>query len=178
MKPYSEKFKATMVAKMCGRNPRSANELSREVGVHQVTLSKWLRAASGSVETMTKPNTSRPQPGTPKRPQDWTPEERYALVVEAGNLDENALGGLLRRVGIHSAQLEEWRRAAIEGLGGEKKKYRGKRSPEARRIRSLEAELRRKEKALAEAAALLILKKNMETLWEDVDALTEQGRER
>ena len=174
MRTYSPKFRATMVAKMCGPNPRSANELAQEVGVHQSTLSRWLRAAGGSVESMSKKPTPLPPAGAPKRPQDWTAEERLALVLEAATLDDSDLGALLRRVGVHSSQLKEWRRAALEALGDGQRKYRGKRSPEARRIRSLEAELRRKEKALAEAAALLILKKKMEEYWGDEDDATER----
>jgi transposase len=43
------------------------------------------------------------------------------------------------------------------------------RSLEARRVRELEKELRRKDKALAEAAALLVLQKKVQAIWGDAD---------
>ena len=140
----------------------------------QATLSRWLREAGGSVDPMPKPRTPLPTPDNSKRPQDWTPEERLALVMEAAALDDQAVGELLRRSGLRSTHLKEWRRAALEALGDGQKKYKGKRSPEARRIRSLEAELRRKEKALAEAAALLVLQKKMQDYWEGREDDTER----
>lgn len=163
---YSQKFRTTMLAKMTGVNPVSASALSREAGVAQSTLSRWLRDAGASVEGMP---TSRQLPSG-KRPQDWTPEERLSLVMRAEGLKDEELGELLRKAGVHSSQLEEWRKGALGGI--KERPYRGKRSEEARRIRSLEAEVRRKDKALAEAAALLILKKKVEELWGDEDEPT------
>jgi len=85
--------------------------------------------------------------------------------MEASSLTGSSLGEFLRREGVHEAQLEEWRekvfRAATGALKDAKRK-KSEQTPEARRIRELESELRRKEKALAETAALLVLKKKLE----------------
>lgn len=70
------------------------------------------------------------------------------------------LGEFLRRKGVHEAQLAEWRAAATAALRPPSKRDRRAASVEARRVRDLERELARKEKALAEAAALLVLKKS------------------
>ncbi len=84
------------------------------------------------------------------------------------------LGAFLRLKGIHSSQLEQWRQAveeaSLKALSGTKKK--SKSSPEAKRIRELEKDLRRKEKALAETAALLTLKKKVAEIWGDEDENT------
>jgi len=175
-KPFSKKFRSSMVAKMCGPDARSATALARETGMAQSTLSRWLLAAGASVETMRKPSISPST--TPKRPQDWTAEERLALVVAAAPLNDDELGELLRGAGVHVPQLKEWRRVALEALDDGHKKYRGKRSPEARMIRSLESELHRKEKALAEVAALLVLKKKVQHLWGDEDEPTGERNDR
>ena len=53
-----------------------------------------------------------------------------------------------------------------------------KKSPEARRIRELEKELRRKDKALAETAALLVLKKKANAIWGDEDDDTAPSSEK
>ena len=94
-----------------------------------------------------------------KRPQDWTAEEKLQAVIEAAGLPEAELGEFLRRQGLHEAQLQQWRDGVLAGLEQHTKRGSRKSSPEARRVRELERELARKEKALAEAAALLVLKK-------------------
>jgi transposase len=113
---------------------------------------------------------------TARRPQDWTAEEKLEAVLEAAALTEEELGAFLRRKGLHEAQLVEWRKAILAGL--EKRPGGSKRSFETKRIRELERELRRKEKALAEAAALLVLQKKVQALWgdEDGDTPPKKGR--
>ena len=89
-----------------------------------------------------------------KRPQDWTPEEKLAAVLEATSLTEEDLGPFLRSRGLHEAHLQQWHDQMLMGL----EPFEGKRN-ERKRIQELEKELQRKDKALAEAAALLVLKK-------------------
>jgi transposase len=165
---YPETFKQQMVRRLSGPGAISANALSKEVDVAQTTLSQWLREAT-KIGSMSKKKTSKP-----RRPQDWTAEEKLQAVMEASGLSEEELGAFLRSKGLHEAQLEQWRRkvseAASEALsrgGGSKARTAG-----SRRIRELERELRRKDKALAEAAALLVLKKKLAALWEDEDDST------
>ncbi|MBM4290807.1 MAG: hypothetical protein FJ138_04695 [Deltaproteobacteria bacterium] len=78
----------------------------------------------------------------------------------------------MRREGVHLTQLEEWRVDAIEALKPVSQKKSTKTKKEravAMRIKQLEAELKRKDRALAEAAALLLLSKKAETLWAQED---------
>jgi transposase-like protein len=154
-----------MVRRMTGRDRISANKLSEEVGVHQSTLCRWLRYAAE--EKNVKGNGHVP-PQHPVRPDDLPPGEKLLLVMEAAQLSEEELGAFLRRHGLHEAQLEEWREAALGALQKPKKRKPGK-SPEAKRIKELERELTRKEKALAEVTALLALKKKLDALLGDED---------
>ncbi len=93
-------------------------------------------------------------------------------------LADHELGELLRRRGVHREQLDAWR-AAAEGFG---QPATARRSPESKRIRELEREVARKDKALAETAALLVLQKKLQLLFpagqaaEDDD--TDDGSER
>jgi transposase len=156
--PYSAKFREKMVAKMTGPRARSATALSREVGVSQGTLSRWLREAKeGRVS-------NENEGGSRRR---WSPEEKVRIVMEAAALGDDELGAFLRREGLHEADLErmceEVREAATEGLRP-KRRRRGL-SPEQKKIRRLERELTRKDKALAEAAALLVLRKKAEAFF-------------
>lgn len=160
---YSSGFKNSMVQRMAGTNPVSANALSQEVGVAQGTLSRWLRAAS-TLGTMSK----RKDAVKPKSTRQWTAEEKHRVVVEASSLSEDELGEFLRKKGLHSAQIEEWTALAVAALDTSKPRRR-KASPEAKRTKELERELRRKEKALAEVAALLVLKKKAQEIWGDED---------
>lgn len=158
---YSEGFKARMVRRMVGG--LSAKALSQQLGgqPHQTTLSEWLRQAQGD-EPMSK--------RSPRRPQDWPAREKLAVVLEAEGLPEEEVGALLRRRGLHQAHLDRWREQMLQGL--EVSPRAVKKSPESRRIRELERDLRRKDAALAEASALLILKKKAQAIWGDVDEPT------
>jgi transposase len=159
-----------MVEKMTGPRAKTATELATEVGVSQPTLSRWKREA-GTVRrtTMSSPEDGKPAASATKRPQDWTAEEKWALVTEAATVPEAELGALLRRKGVHEAQLTEWRAAAMAALQPPSRRERKAANIEKLKIRNLERELKRKEKALAEAAALLVLKKKVQAIWGDED---------
>lgn len=144
----------------------SATALSREVGVAQATLSRWLLAAS-TVPPMGGGNDN--QDRVPKSTRRWTFEEKLRAVVEASTLSEPELGAFLRREGLHEAQLAEWRQLAEAALGSAHKAKKSGPSREEKRISVLEKELRRKEKALAELAALLALKKKADAIWGDAE---------
>lgn len=156
---YTDGFRARMVQRMAGPEGISATALSQEVGVSQSTLSRWLREGPAPrVEPMTNK----------KRPAARSPMDKLRLVLEASELEQNELGAFLRREGLHEAELRTWVEAATTALSSTGKRKDAKRgSPEAKRIRDLEKDLHRKEKALAELAALLALKKKLETFWGD-----------
>jgi hypothetical protein len=91
--------------------------------------------------------------------------------MEANRLVGAELGAFLRREGVHEATLEEWRAAALEALSPAV--ATGKPTGPAKRIVELERQLHRKDKALAEAAALLLLQKKVQALWAVADDDTE-----
>jgi len=153
---YTASVRSSMVRKMSGPGAKSATALAQETGIAQPTLSRWLKKA-GSVRGV-PPHEERPA----RRPQDWTLEEILAAVLEASKLSGEDLGAFLRRKGIHRTHLDEWRARLAGAVKGEAKP-KG-RSPDARRVQELEKELRRKDKALAEAAALLVLQKKVREL--------------
>ena len=153
---YAESVRARMVRRMLCPNAVTARRLAAETGIAQPTLSRWLRAAASIKDVSTKPPASPPEPSTPpKRPQDWTALERAQAVLAASKLSNAALGEFLQRQGLHREQLEEWKRALEEVLV--KPRRSGRASGEAKRIKELKRDLVRKDKALAETAALLVL---------------------
>lgn len=173
-KSYAASFREEMIQKLSSPRGPSASELAAKVGVAPSTLSRWLREATTLPRVATKDDKdSRPTPPSrrARRPQDWTPEEKLQAVRESASLTGDELGAFLRREGLHEADLAQWRehaeRAALAALSGTRQ-----RNAEQKRVRKLESELRRKDKALAEAAALLVLSKKLNALWGDEDGDT------
>jgi len=171
MVDYSAAFRARMVQRMSGSQAISANALSKEIGVQQPTLSRWLREAA-TVAHVSKKKSKPDSGGGPaaRRPADWPAEEKVRVVMDSAGLADAELGALLRREGLHEDDLarfrEEVRVAAVAGLSIGKK-ARGAASEDQKRIKTLERELKRKEAALAETAALLVLRKKLNALWGD-----------
>ena len=172
---YSERFRTRMVKRMAEPCGISAKQLAVEEGVSQGSLSRWLRDARrlGSMNTNPSQHTNGHKDPSAvadqggKSPRAWTAQEKLRVVLEATRIPEADLGAFLRREGLHEAQLKEWSEAATRALNAPSQRRSTKHSPEARRIRELERELRRKDKALAEVAALLTLKKKAQEIWGD-----------
>jgi transposase-like protein len=159
-RPYSVAFKQKMVERLTGKDAISANQLAEEIGVRQQNLSRWLREAR-----------NLPLVQTDKSPgRKWTVEQKARLLADASGLNGEELITRLEREGVRFAEFEQWRLALEEGglasVGT------------SRQIRKLERELARKEKALAEAAALLVLKKTLQSAFHDEDEDTDEKSER
>lgn len=168
MTEYSEAFRRRMVERMSGPRSISASALAKEVGIHQPTLSRWLReAATVSAVSKKKPKSKAPS-ASPRRLGEWSAEEKVRVVMESAALADSELGAFLRREGLHEEDLagfrDEVRSAAVAGLSTAKKTRSGPTEAD-KRIKTLERELRRKEAALAETAALLVLRKKLNALW-------------
>jgi len=178
VKEYSEAFKSKLVQRMLMPGGLSANALSQEVGINQPTLSRWLREAT-TLGHVTKKRRKQAVPpirlAEQKRPEDRSADEKLRLVLEASALDEGGLGEFLRRHGIHEADLTNWRQAALLGLTAPQSVQA--RSGDTKRVRELEKELRRKDKALAETAALLVLQNKVRAIWGDGDDDTRPGND-
>lgn len=148
-----------MVTKALGSDA-SITGTARSAGIPKATLYNWIqRAKMGSV-TKTKS-----KGGRPRKSDRWSPEDKLRLICEAAGLNDDDFGAFMRREGLHEVDLEEMRRAALEGL--EPKKIQRGPSPQELELQKVKRELRRKEKALAEAAALLVLQKKFQALMEE-----------
>lgn len=163
-----------MVSKLVGPNAVSATALSKETGLAQATLSRWLREASTLKKKMA-PKDEEKAP-TSKQLQEWTPEEKFAVVLEAASLTEGELGVFLRSKGLTTAVLDEWREQAMTGLRGTKQVSAT--VVGSARIKQLERELARKDKALAEAAALALLQKKVQALFGAEDEDTDKKKDK
>ena len=133
--------------------------LAAEHGVAQSMLYYWIKKYGIDGGMTTKK----------KSPHNWSPEEKLKAVKETENLSESELGKYLRSNGLHSHHIKEWNEEILSSL--KSKFYPNKKDPKflklERKNRILEKDLARKEKALAEAAALLVLKKKAESYFSD-----------
>jgi transposase len=175
MSPYREAYSAGLRAKvvqqLLGPAAKTLTSVSKDTGIPPCTLYRWRREATLQ-RVPTANDEDDDDAGAPKT--TWTSAQKLMLVLQASSIPATELGEFLRRKGLHEAQLRAWREQALAGLDEERERRAG---GDGRRIRELERELQRKDRALAEAAALLLLKKKVLEIWGDGDDDTEKKNE-
>ena len=147
MARYSEKFKGRAVARLLPPESAPVDVVAREVGIGSGTLLRW----RDDVQSM------------PARGRAWTAASRLEAVIVTAALDETNKSAWCREHGVYPAELAKWRTSATTALA-EPEEARA--SPQTtrqdrKRIKDLERELLRKDRALAETAALLVLSKKV-----------------
>jgi transposase-like protein len=153
---YSEEFKRSAVEKYLNRGTKPVHELLRELGIGSPTIYQW-RDKFASLPGMKKSST----------PKSRSAAEKLKTLIEFEVLPAAERGEYLRRNGLHEENLVEWRGQIEKALTPAKLslKERQELFAEQKKVKALEGELRRKDKALAEVSALLILKKKADLLW-------------
>ncbi len=154
---YSEGFKEQALSKVFGRGDRTVQVVAEELNISVHTLKNWMKKPLPEPKNKTARN--------PKRLQDWSPEERLMALQESHGLSGDALNAWCRENGLFAHQLAEWK---ADFCNPSKPADRRGEAAELRALKAenqrLERELKRKEKALAEAAALLVLQKKYRAL--------------
>lgn len=150
MARYGQAYKDRVVARLLPPESAAVDAVSREVGVSVATLERWrAQALAGATG------------GRPGGGQRWTAAARLEAVIATATMDEAARSAWCRERGVYPAELEAWKQDAIGGLGEPRAASAVEARQDRRRVKELERELRRKDKALAEAAALLVLSKKV-----------------
>ena len=150
---YSREFKEAIVAKILNRGGKSIREVCEDENVGLSAAANWIRGAN--MPPMVKKTGSR----------KWTSKEKLRVFSESLLASsEEEVGLLLRKEGLHSHQLNEWRAQILASLEPPTKRAVAKDERDDQ-IKKLEREILRKDKALAEASALLILKKKVNLIW-------------
>lgn len=160
-KQYPVALKMELVSRMMKRGGPSARALAAETGIPGQTLSTWLRNAH-KLPLMAKEGKDSVN--------EWSVADKARIVAKAAELSDEELGAFLRTEGVHPDQLAMWQKALEDGYDQDKatKSY----------ISKLKREIRRKDKALAEAAALAILKKKVDLIWGVEDDDTNEDPEK
>ena len=153
---HSIEFKKSAVQKYLSRGNRTVNEILQEIGVASPTIYQW-RNQFANVSAMTKST----------KPHARTAKEKFKALMEFEALPDEKRGEYLRKNGLHEENLVEWRQQIEEAFTPRKKSLQERQelAAEKNKIKQLEKEIRRKDKALAEVSALLVLKKKADLIW-------------
>ena len=161
MPSYSEERKQQILNKLLPPSNMTVAEVSRIEGIGLQTLYNWRDKAKQQ---------GRPVPGSKPTSEHWSAEAKFATVLETASLNEAELSEYCRAKGLFVEQVKAWKADALRGfMSSREQELEAKRQRQAdhKEIKQLKSELRRKEKALAETAALLVLRKKLNALWEN-----------
>lgn len=160
-KGYAPELRESLLRRMLGPEAETAAALARETGISETTLWRWKTQARQQGQE------GQPQPAAPEQ---RSPVEKMRLVMAAEGLEGQELGTFLRHEGIYLADLQRWKQQMLGGLSSspaQHKELQRKLKQAEQQEKQTQRELRRKEAALAETAALLVLSKKARRLWGD-----------
>ena len=150
---YSPELKDALLRRMLPPNNESITKISREEGISEQTLRNWRDKARKE---------GYAAPGTDAVPDDWSTQDKFLVVVETASMNETELAEYARKKGLYIEQIKAWEDACMNANGGiakEASRLNRELKDSEKERRKLEKGLQRKEKALAEAAVLLVLYK-------------------
>ena len=163
MKHYSLERKESALQKMMPPSNMSIAKLSLDMGIGGSTLYNWRKQAMNKGQLV---------PGDGRNAELWSSANKFAVVLETASLNEAELALYCRKKGLYAEQITTWRSACVDANANVKeheKAFNLETKKDKNQISSLEKELRRKEKALAETAALLVLRKKANAIWGEAE---------
>jgi len=141
---------------------QSVAQISQELGIHQATLYNWRKSWRLQGEMV---------PASEKDPEGWTAADKFTVVLESAGFNATELSAYCRERGLFPEQVDRWRQTAQDANANavltmaEQRDLEKRHQQDQKEIKQLKQDLRRKEKALAEAAALLIAAKKIQAFW-------------
>ena len=166
---YTQSFKIQAVEKALNRTEgTNLKEIAQALGVGFSTLEKWIRQSKDQ-EFESLPNheiTSQKRMHEERRPQDWSQQEKLDMVITCSSLSEQEISKLCREKGLFPHHVNQWKVDFLNGnIQGSKPKSQGEMKTLRAENKALKKELNRKDRALAETAALLVLQKKVHEIW-------------
>lgn len=150
MARYGQAYKDRAVARLLPPESASIQQVSQELGVSVATLERWRADALAA----------------PSRERVWTAAARLQAVITTAAMDEAQRSAWCRENGVYPTELQQWKDSATAALSeAPEERVTAQQSRDAKkRIKELERDVRRKDKALAETTALLVLSKKFEAI--------------
>ncbi len=155
MGSYSPERKAAVIARMLPPHSQSIYQISRLEGIPANTLYGW-RSQAG-IPTQSAASES-------KLHLEWSQDARFAVIVETAPLSAHAVAEYCRRKGLYPEQIQQWK---DEFMQPGQRAERALIKKQQKEIQQLNREIARKDKAIAEAAALLILEKKLKAFFDE-----------
>ena len=164
MKHYSKERKDAVIKRMMQLENRSVPELVEETGISKVTLYHWRKQAIEKGLVVPKDGLN---------PESWSASDKFAVVLETAVMNEAELSEYCRKKGLFAEQIAVWKENCLQGnasVTNQSKAERRQTQLARNEVKQLKRDLHRKDQALAETAALLVLRKKMHAIWgEDED---------
>lgn len=156
---YSKELKESILRRILPPNSESIAKVAKETGLSEQTVRNWKSTAlSDGIESIDGETSA----------DKWTSQDKFQIVVETIGMNETELSEYAREKGIFVDDIKLWRDACISANGGVAKEaamYKKELKSAERENKRLEKELERKNAALAETAALLVLRKKADAIW-------------
>lgn len=159
MTRYSSEHKEAILKKLLPPLNMTVTEVAKREGITPKTLYNWRYNAKKS---------GLPVPGKTSTTEQWSAETKLAVIVETATMSESELGEYCRAKGLFVEQIKRWKEDCLLGFKTTKEQEKlalKQAKTDKRKIKALETDLRRKNAALAETTALLVLRKKMNALW-------------
>ena len=159
---YTKEFKDSILKRLDHPSNETVSSLAEELNISKSTIYQWVRT------------NNKKQKNTPinlKSKNNWSSQDKFHVVLETATLSENELAEYCRRKGIYVEEIKAWKEQCLNAnmisIKEDPEKLKSVLKEEQNKNKELQRELRRKEKALAETAALLVLRKKAQAIWGD-----------
>jgi len=153
---YTEKFKENAIRKLLPPENNSLPEVAREMSIAYQTLFNWKNKLDRGI---------LPDCSGKVSPRAINISERYSLLIESYKIKKKDKGRWLRENGLKSEHLILWEKELKNQVTEQEKRMKSEIKELKINYRKLQKELNKKDKALAEMAALITLKKKAEAIW-------------
>ena len=157
---YTKEFKELVLRRLEPPLNETVPQISKELGITASTIYQWVNKNKnqGSISGKNRPSSK------------WSSEDKFHVVLETYTLTEEELAEYCRRKGLYLGEVKSWREQCLKAnttTTKDPKKLEEELIEEKNKTKVLEKDLRKKEKALAETAALLVLRKKAQAIWGD-----------
>lgn len=158
---YSKERKDAVLKKMLPPNQQPIAALAKEEGISEATLYHWRAQARGKGQLL---------PDADSTPEGWSSKDKLSAVIETAAMNAAEVAEYCRQRGVFAEQLTQWRQACEQANDWDRasaQQLKAASQSDRKKLKTLERALARKEKALAEAAALLVLQKKFNAMLEE-----------
>lgn len=155
---YSSRIRQAVLRKVLPPQSKDVTDVALEFGITEQAINGWIKLVQEGKLTMEAEGSG---------PRATSASAKLSLLLEGAKVDDDQLGGWLRDKGLHSEHLPLWEQELRELMDDKTTADKAEIQALKKRTRQLEKELERKDKALAELATLIALKKKAAAIWGD-----------